>query len=134
MPASNSGFMQSELYAEVKAFVSGETEAFLFCLRNGGNSILMEKEEIEIKIDTRQIQELRALTGAGVMDCKRALEESLGDFARARALLVEKAEKTAQKKAGRMSPLAAWLMGLSPGAGKMFKYATSRGTRSRSDG
>lgn len=35
------------------------------------------------------------------MDCKRALEESTGDFARAQAFLVEKAEKAAQKKASR---------------------------------
>jgi elongation factor Ts len=54
-----------------------------------------------VKIDTQQIQELRTLSGAGVMDCKRALEESLGDFAKARALLAAKAEQTSQKKAER---------------------------------
>lgn len=54
-----------------------------------------------MKIPIQQIQELRDLTGAGVMDCKRALEEAVGDFARARAILSEKAEKVAQKKADR---------------------------------
>lgn len=54
-----------------------------------------------MKIETARIQELRSLTGAGIMDCKRALEESLGDFTRARAVLDEKAAKTANKKADR---------------------------------
>lgn len=52
-------------------------------------------------ITTGQILELRQLTGEGVMDCKRALEASEGDFARARALLAEAAEKEARKKAER---------------------------------
>jgi elongation factor Ts len=51
--------------------------------------------------DVQQIRELRNLTGAGVMECKRALEDTQGDFARAQALLQEKAQNTAQKKACR---------------------------------
>lgn len=54
-----------------------------------------------MKIDTQQIQELRGLSGVGVMDCKRALEEAHGDFAKARVILGERAEKVAQKKADR---------------------------------
>lgn len=54
-----------------------------------------------MKADTRTIQELRNLTGIGIMDCKRALEESQGDFAKARALLAGRAERAAQKKADR---------------------------------
>lgn len=52
-------------------------------------------------INTEQILELRRLTGAGVMDCKRALEEADGDIAKARALLAAKAAETAGKKADR---------------------------------
>lgn len=54
-----------------------------------------------MKIELSQIQELRSLTGCGVMDCKRALEQVGGDFDKARAALSEKAEKTAAKKATR---------------------------------
>lgn len=54
-----------------------------------------------MKIELTQIQELRNLTGCGIMDCKRALEQVGGDFDQARAALSEKAEKTAAKKAGR---------------------------------
>lgn len=54
-----------------------------------------------MKIELTQIQKLRDLTGCGIMDCKRALEQSGGDFGKARAALSEKAEKTATKKAAR---------------------------------
>jgi elongation factor Ts len=52
-------------------------------------------------IDTKQIQELRTLTGAGVMDCKRALEQAHGEFGKAQALLDEQVDQKAQKKADR---------------------------------
>ena len=51
--------------------------------------------------DTKQIVELRKQTGAGVMDCKRALEQAHGDMVKARALLADKAAHTAGKKATR---------------------------------
>ncbi len=50
-----------------------------------------------MRIEPGQIRELRTQTGAGVMDCRRALEEALGDFVKAQALLGLKAEKTARK-------------------------------------
>jgi len=40
-----------------------------------------------LAITATQVQELRAQTGAGVMDCKRALEESGGDVAKAVTIL-----------------------------------------------
>ena len=34
-------------------------------------------------ISAKQVQELRAKTGAGIMDCKKALEETNGDIEKA---------------------------------------------------
>ncbi|MBX3029140.1 MAG: translation elongation factor Ts [Chloroflexi bacterium] len=47
------------------------------------------------------VKELRDRTGAGFMDCKRALEEVEGDLDRAVALLRERGVAAAAKKAGR---------------------------------
>ncbi|MBI2773937.1 MAG: translation elongation factor Ts [Chloroflexi bacterium] len=52
-------------------------------------------------IDAKDVQTLRAETGAGVMDCKRALEESSGDIAKARDLLRQKGLAAAAKRATR---------------------------------
>jgi elongation factor Ts len=47
------------------------------------------------------IKELRNKTGAGVMDCRRALLESKGDFDKAVCILKEKGMEIAQKKSSR---------------------------------
>ena len=47
------------------------------------------------------VKELRELTGAGMMDCKRALQESSGDLDEAAKLLREKGMAAATKRAGR---------------------------------
>ncbi|MBO0688095.1 MAG: elongation factor Ts [Candidatus Dormibacteraeota bacterium] len=47
------------------------------------------------------VKELRDLTGAGMMDCKQALEESGGDLEKATVLLREKGIAKAAKRAGR---------------------------------
>jgi|SRR3989338_7998887 len=47
------------------------------------------------------IQKLRETTGAGVMDCKRALEEASGDFDKAVSLIHEKGITKVEKRAGR---------------------------------
>ncbi len=47
------------------------------------------------------VKELRERTGAGFMDCKRALEETEGDLDKAVALLRERGVAAAAKKAGR---------------------------------
>ncbi len=49
------------------------------------------------------VQKLRAETGAGVMDCKRALEEARGDIEKAREILRQKGLAAAAKRAGRGS-------------------------------
>jgi len=47
------------------------------------------------------VRDLRERTGAGMMDCKRALEEAGGDVDKAIALLRERGLAAAAKKAGR---------------------------------
>lgn len=54
-----------------------------------------------MEITTDMIKELRAATGAGVMDCRKALTEANGDFQKAVDWLREKAVQTAAKRAGR---------------------------------
>lgn len=48
-----------------------------------------------------QVKRLRDLTGAGMMDCKKALEESDGDIEAAVVLLRERGIAKASKRAGR---------------------------------
>ena len=52
-------------------------------------------------ISASLVKELRDLTGAGMMDCKRALEETDGDVEAARTLLRERGMASAGKRAGR---------------------------------
>ena len=52
-------------------------------------------------ISASLVKELRDLTGAGMMDCKRALEETAGDVDAARTLLRERGMASAGKRAGR---------------------------------
>ena len=52
-----------------------------------------------VTVDT--IKALREKTGAGVMDCKRALEEAKGDLEGAEALLRDKGLSDAAKRVGR---------------------------------
>ena len=52
-------------------------------------------------ISAALVKELRDLTGAGMMDCKRALEETGGDIEAARRLLRERGMAGAARRAGR---------------------------------
>ena len=54
-------------------------------------------------IKPEDVKRLREQTGAGIMDCKRALEESVGDVEKALLWLREKGLSTAAKKAGRVA-------------------------------
>src|SRR5256885_15579061 len=49
----------------------------------------------------KDVQRLRQLTGAGMMDCKKALEETNGDFDAAVKLLREKGLASAAKRTDR---------------------------------
>ena len=52
-------------------------------------------------ITAAQVKELREMTGAGMMDCKKALTSTDGDMDKAVEFLREKGLATAQKKASR---------------------------------
>ena len=54
-----------------------------------------------MKISAKQVKELRDRTGAGMMDCKKALQETGGDTEAAIDLLRSKGEAKAAGRAGR---------------------------------
>ncbi|OFZ19672.1 MAG: elongation factor Ts [Bdellovibrionales bacterium GWB1_55_8] len=54
-----------------------------------------------MEISANQVRELREKTGAGMMDCKKALAEAAGDFEKAVDVLRKKGIASASKKAGR---------------------------------
>ncbi len=54
-----------------------------------------------MEITTEMIKELRAATGAGILDCRKALTDANGDFEKAVDFLREKGVATAAKRAGR---------------------------------
>jgi len=56
-----------------------------------------------VAVDTSKIKQLREETGAPVMDCKRALEESSGNLEQARQWLRGRGAAIAEKKAGRVA-------------------------------
>ncbi len=54
-------------------------------------------------ITAKMVKELREMTGAGMMDCKKALTETNGDMDKAIEVLREKGQAKAVKKAGRIA-------------------------------
>lgn len=54
-------------------------------------------------ITTEQIKHLREETGAGILDCRKALEQAGGDFEKAVEFLREKGLATAAKRADRVA-------------------------------
>ncbi len=54
-------------------------------------------------VDMKKVKELREMTGAGMMDCKKALEEANSDMDKAVELLREKGLAASAKKAGRIA-------------------------------
>jgi len=54
-------------------------------------------------VNASAVKELREKTGAGMLDCKKALEEANGDLTKAAELLREKGLAAAANKAGRIA-------------------------------
>jgi elongation factor Ts len=54
-----------------------------------------------INISAAEVNKLRLMTGAGMMDCKKALQETDGDFEKAIDYLRKKGQKVAEKRADR---------------------------------
>src|SRR5690606_25033014 len=59
--------------------------------------------KIMTKITAAEVNKLRQVTGAGMMDCKKALVEAEGDFDKAIELLRKKGQKVAANRADRES-------------------------------
>src|SRR6202453_1808181 len=56
-----------------------------------------------MEISAGLVKELREKTGAGMMDCKKALSETSGDFEKAIEYLRKKGIASAAKKSGRIT-------------------------------
>ncbi len=54
-----------------------------------------------MSISAKDVKELREQTGAGMMDCKKALQEADGDFGQATEILRKKGQKLSEKRADR---------------------------------
>ncbi|MFI3269594.1 MAG: translation elongation factor Ts [Rikenellaceae bacterium] len=54
-----------------------------------------------MEIKAADVMKLRKMTGAGMMDCKKALQEAEGDFARAQDVLRERGKQLVAKRADR---------------------------------
>ena len=54
-----------------------------------------------MEITTAMIKQLREETGSGILDCRKALQDSDGDFAKAKEYLKEKGLAKASKRSGR---------------------------------
>ena len=54
-----------------------------------------------MEIKAADVMKLRKMTGAGMMDCKKALAEAEGDFARAQDIIREKGKLVVAKRADR---------------------------------
>ena len=59
--------------------------------------------ENTVKVTAAEVNKLRKATGAGMMDCKKALVEAGGDFDKAIEVLRKKGQKVAEKRADRES-------------------------------
>lgn len=58
---------------------------------------------MSLEISPKLVKELREKTGAGMMNCKKALQETDGDFDKAVETLRQKGLASADKKAGRQA-------------------------------
>ena len=71
------------------------------------------------EISAALVKELRDRTGAGMMDCKRALQEAGGDIDAAVRLLRERGAAQAAKRSGRETPEGIVLARVEDGAGAL---------------
>src|SRR5690349_6052365 len=65
-------------------------------------------------IDAKTVQNLREKTGAGMMDCKKALVDANGDVEKATEILRLKGAASAEKKASRVAKDGSVAMDISP--------------------
>ena len=75
------------------------------------------------EITASLVKDLREQTGAGMMDCKRALQETEGDLEAARKLLREKGMAQAGKRAARATNEGVVLQNLTESVATMVAVA-----------
>ena len=85
---------------EAEAAASGRSRGSGRGARRGGSSAERGGEPVT-EIPAALVKQLRDMTGAGMMECKRALVETEGDLDAAVTLLREKGLAAASKRAGR---------------------------------
>jgi elongation factor Ts len=85
-------------------------------------------------ITTKDISELRARTGAGIGDCKKALEEAHGDMDAAAELLRKKGIAKAEKRAGRDAMQGIIFMETGTGFGGMVELNCETDFVAKTDG
>jgi elongation factor Ts len=85
-------------------------------------------------ITTKDISELRARTGAGIGDCKKALEETGGDMTAAAELLRKKGIAKAEKRAGRDAMQGIIFMETGAGFGGMVELNCETDFVAKTDG
>ena len=85
-------------------------------------------------ISTKDIAELRARTGAGMMDCKKALEEANGDMSLAGEILRKKGIAKAEKRAGRDASQGLVIIETVSGKGAMIELNCETDFVARTEG
>lgn len=85
------------------------------------------------QISAKDVKSLRERTGAGMMDCKKALTEAEGDIERAIELLREKGLSKAAKRAGRDTTEGAVAISIDGGQGTMVELGCETDFVSKND-
>lgn len=87
-------FIASSLYHKLLPSISTLPPFFII-------TIPTIKDSSEMAISAADVKKLREMTGAGMMDCKKALGEANGDFEIAVEILRKKGQKVSEKRADR---------------------------------
>jgi elongation factor Ts len=74
-----------------------------------------------MQITAEMVRDLREKTGAGMMDCKKALTEAGGDMEKANEILRKKGLAAAAKKAGRLASEGSVAVSVDAGAGALVE-------------
>lgn len=85
-------------------------------------------------ITAKEINELRQHTGAGMMDCRKALLESNGDFEQAIDLLRKKGQKVAALRGGRDANEGVVLTGLNDAKAVLLRLSCETDFVAKNDG
>jgi elongation factor Ts len=85
-------------------------------------------------IPAKDVAALRKVSGAGMMDCKRALEESEGDLEKAKTWLREKGLAAASKRAGRSAEQGAVDVSFGGGVGALVELTCETDFVAKGDG